>query len=205
MALENILKLMSPYRVSDEKRAMAYESVPATTRGEIKQTIARLFTFWGKSSVSMQKETRLAGFSAHEEYTPAPLAFVVCNAQKTAGSHAIAALLPAILAHVPHIIPCYIHDGKSPFPEEHLLGLELLGLDDAYCLTCDELAKILEDTVQLPEQSRAVFVGSWFGWEEIAPFVIAQNTHVQFLHRGENVYPSLPPTWFTHHQITFTP
>lgn len=126
--------LLAACPVQEEAFAKAYEQAGPEVRAELKLALARLFTLWGQAPQQRETVQRFAeGFQLREECAPAPFVLVLCPAQFAQPACLVAAVMPALCAGVPYVLPVFVGDEASVHP--HLLcALELAGVEGASVL-----------------------------------------------------------------------
>ena len=151
--------LLAQCPVADEAFAHAYEQAGPAVRAEIKLALARLFALWGQAPQQRETAQRFAeGFQLREEYAPAPFAVVLCPAQFAQPACLVAALMPALCAGVPHVLPVFLGEEASIHP--HLLcALELAGVEGASLLPLEAAEELLGTLCAGLGQGRLLVLG----------------------------------------------
>lgn len=131
-------------RLDDAALAEAYESTPAPQRACVKQCVALLHRLWGEDSEENThcRVDKTLGFAATQRSAPAPWALFVVEDAYTAPTRLAAALMPALLARVPHVAVLCV--GGMPSVGTRL-ALELVGIQDIFCV---DHASAAEDFVR---------------------------------------------------------
>ncbi len=152
---------LNEYAIHETHMANAYDALGPQERATLKLTISRLHVLWGEQR-HVQERTRIfpQGFSLWEKESPMEYALIVCDASYPHASCFLAALMPAILAGVPTILPCLLlpdapseancfpsseslafphknhTQGAAPFPHNAALltAIELAGIEQPYAL-----------------------------------------------------------------------
>lgn len=135
-------------RLSDDALAEAYEQSPAAHRALVKQCLALLHALWGESceEESTRRVDKARGFCATRQSRPAPWALFVVSAEYNAPTRLAAALMPALLARVPHVAVLCV--GGMPSVGTRI-ALELAGIQDIFCpSTISEVEDCLHELVQ---------------------------------------------------------
>jgi hypothetical protein len=132
-------------RIDDARFAAAYEALSGAERGILKLCIARLHRIWGEGPASSSLARRYGeGFALSQSSAPAAFAVIACPADWPAPSALLALVMPALLAGVKRLAPCFISPDADPVPASPLLAaLELAGVEEAFCLSEDALAQSL--------------------------------------------------------------
>ncbi len=134
-------KILEPYAIDDDTRAMAYEHASPQQRQMLKTAIAyHALQGEGPSTSSCVLEYKAKGFWQRTHCAPAPTLFILCGEEYVSPARLVAAVMPALLAGVGQCIFVHVSGGKSLAPAL-LVALELLGLEEAYALSGLEQAK----------------------------------------------------------------
>ena len=180
---------LEAHGIDDTVFEHAYEAVGAENRAALKHGIAVLHAYWGEREASRLR-TRVfrQGFCVEEEDAPAPYALLVCSAAYAHPARLLAALMPAVLAGVPLILPCFVPEaegaerhlsaqvvaaGLSPakgvlFGDEPanylpaaplLAALELSGVEGAYALAEEDPLEALEYLRDSRGRGRVLLLG----------------------------------------------
>lgn len=161
------------HRLDDALFAAAYDALNGRERASLKKCIARLHRVWGERPEAQSATRRYAeGFCLTENRAPAAFALIACPVDCASPAALLAALLPALLAGVRTLLPCFIrpengdaHAQKSsPAPKKGRAVSSLPGappgalpglLPDAPLLAALELAGVEEafclDAAQLAD------------------------------------------------------
>ncbi len=143
---------LEAHRIADSLMAEAYESLSGEERGVLKKCIARLYAVWGERPVQGRAARSFRqGFGLEEDEAPARYALLVCKAKFCSPAALLATLMPALLAGVPEILPCFVRvkeeEAFAPDIPAALLGaLELAGVERAFAASEAEvfaLARLL--------------------------------------------------------------
>ncbi len=168
-----------PCLLDDALLATAWEHSPATHRSALKQGMALHHALWGEGAARARqlREDANHGFAFLAEARPAQWALCVAAADYAAPARLVAALMPALLAGVRHVAFASVGEtGKgipAPPTAPLCLALELLGLDDLFCITPDQ-ARSLVQALPAPRGGRLILLhthdaGNIFAWlREIA-------------------------------------
>lgn len=158
----NRMRWLERHALSDEAMGLAYESLGGEGRTALKLCIARLFRLWGESARSERCEKRFAPdflLVAHE--SPAPHALFVCDARYRHPAALLAAVMPALLAGVEEILPCFVQEEAEAVPSAPLLAaMELAGVERCFSAPAagsEELFSLLQAE---NSQGRLVLLGT---------------------------------------------
>ena len=151
--------LLGTCPVADEAFALAYESAGPEVRAEIKLALARLFTLWGQAPRQSETVQLFAeGFQLREECAPAPFTVVLCPTQFAPPACLVGALMPALCAGVPHVLPVFV--GEEACIHPHLLcTLELAGVEGASRLSLEAAEELLSTLCGGLGQGRLLVLG----------------------------------------------
>ena len=151
--------LLASCPVEDEAFALAYEQAGPAVRAAIKLALARLFALWGQAPQQRETVQQFAeGFQLREECAPAPFAVVLCPAQFAQPACLVAALMPALCAGVPHVLPVFVGEEATVHP--HLLcALELAGVEGASVLSFEAAEELLGTLCAGLGQGRLLVLG----------------------------------------------
>ena len=143
--------------------AAAYDAVTAQQRACCKTLIARLHACLGEET--LQDDTRYLslrqGFKLAALRQPAQWALVLWDAQCPSPARILAALMPAILAGVPHILACQVATGGAgAVPPPVLAALELAGQETAASIDAQETMRLLNTLAATKEPGRIALLGS---------------------------------------------
>ena len=139
VALRERLEL---HALPDELMGEAYEALGDRGRAVFKLCIARLHRLWGELAPGEISDRRLApDFRVVTEERPADFALFVCEASYRHPAALLAGVMPAILAGVENIFPCFVsgNEGELPRPEL-LVAMELAGVERCFFLPADDSA-----------------------------------------------------------------
>ncbi len=99
---------LEAHLIDDTSFERAYEDLGASGRARLKQAIAVLHVFWGEAEERRHTERVFRqGFRVREDMAPAPYTLLVCDSAYAFPSCLLAALMPAVLAGCPLILPCF--------------------------------------------------------------------------------------------------
>lgn len=204
-------------------QAAAYERVGGQGRASLKKCIARLYRIWGQDNASEEHSRCFCeGFGLRTRSAPAAFAIVACECGCPSPAAFLAALMPAILAGVGAVHPCFLSSGsaQTATPAAPLLAaLELAGLEQSYAASENSLLKAMEAGRAGAGEGRLVLLGGRGFGEGPALFALRAGMPVQSLtpppdnaagerdegapflsldgaHEDVWVWPSLPPDWF---------
>ncbi len=150
------LQFLENHCISDILRAEAYESSSAQERQCLKTAIAYHALLGEKApKVSTVTEYSAQGFRQEQSRFSAPWLLAVASPEFTSPARLIAALMPALLAHVPVF---FITLGKPA--SALLLALELMGIENIYSLeSTTQLVEVMQkNTAQTMHKGRCVFL-----------------------------------------------
>jgi len=122
------------HALADSVMAGAYETLCGFDRAILKKCIARQHVVWSEYA-ARESRTRAfrQGFGLVEDDAPAAYALLVCEASYPSPAAFIAALMPALLAGVSAVLPCFISAKDRAGISASLLGaLELAGVERAF-------------------------------------------------------------------------
>lgn len=159
--------------VDDALFERAYEALGAEGRAALKQNIALLHVYWGEHGESQTRSRDFRqGFRAEEHDTPAPFTLLVCDAAYAFPACLTAALMPAVSAGCPLLVPCFIapeqddaQPGNLPAAAPLLAALELMGVERAFAAQEAEALEFLEHLCASLGRGRLLLLGdaSWRG------------------------------------------
>lgn len=131
-------------RIPDQASAEAYDVTPPPLRGCIKNTLALTHAVYGERPDSLEHRIvdSARGFARATRAEPVPWAVVAFTPAYAAGPRLAAALMPALLAHVPLLGAVCV--GGRPSVAARVV-LELAGVEDAFCLDQASLSRLLRD------------------------------------------------------------
>jgi len=141
---------LDAHALADSVMAGAYEALRGEEWAVLKKCIARQHVVWGEYA-TRESRTRSfrQGFGLVEDDAPAAYALLVCEASHPFPAAFIAALMPALLAGVSAVLPCFIPaEDKEPDRQgisASLLGaLELAGVERAFAAPEAEVRVLAE-------------------------------------------------------------
>ncbi len=131
---------LEEYRLDDMLLAKAYEN----TAKQLKQSLKTAIAYQALASESIQEQRIFQdftkkGFRRQITLRPVPWLIIFCSENFISPAKIIAAAMPAHLAHVP-----IIFISEKPVHQNILVSLELLGLEDIYCINHEELLSIIK-------------------------------------------------------------
>lgn len=129
------------HAVEDDRMAQAYEALDGRERAVLKKCIARLHQIWGECPDKTRSTTTFRhGFGLEREESPAPFAVLACECSYPSAAAYLAVLLPALLAGVPRVLPCFITPQNSGAKPDHALlaASELAGLPRVFAASEEE-------------------------------------------------------------------
>lgn len=160
--------------LDDALLAEAYESVGGPVRSLLKKNIARMHQIWGEYPERGASQRRWRqGFVLETEDVPCPYAFIVCDSSCVSPTAFLAVLMPAVLAGVKLIAPCFIFsEERLPSPAMRagrgggfppapglLAALELTGTERAFAADEDAAADFLCLAREVYGNGRLVVIG----------------------------------------------
>lgn len=173
------------HAVPDGLTADAYERLGGEGRAVLKLCIARLHRLWGEQPLDECTEKRLApDFSVISQVAPSPYALLVCEASYAHPAALLAAVMPAILAGVEEILPCFVHcgDGAAMPPAAPLLAaLELAGVERAFHTSATECEEFLRLLLNENPSGSMVYMGGGSLGGAFAPIAYTGGVRCCFL------------------------
>lgn len=143
---------VEPRLLPDEAFGGAYDALSIDDRAYIKTAIARMAAVYGSPEVPFSRsvKTMRQGFRLHERVSPATWSLIMWDGSYAGPTRVLAALLPAVLAGVPHIMVCRVapEDEGGGFPPPVLAALELAGQDLALDLTPGEAVNLIAECAE---------------------------------------------------------
>ena len=170
----SLYALLERFMVPDAVRASAYEGLAPADRARCKRTIARIFALYPPCARQESKTQELDGFWAVSSWQAVSSFLCLCSSRYPCPEALLAALVPAALARVEHIIVCFVDEGSSvdtpaPVPDSTfaslLAALDLGGFEVACCLPSNTVHKIIRNEKTRP--GRVVMLGAVDQWESI--------------------------------------
>lgn len=190
--------------IPDAPIAAAYEAVGAENRAVLKKTIACLHALWGEQPPFCERMRAFGqGFGVQEQAQPAPYALFLIEASYPHPTSLVAALMPALLAGVERILPCFIMDANveqnaesrqfpqhpglhaavtfgggasAAFPAPGLLAaLELAGVEKSFAVTGEAVTSLLPELMENLGTGRLVYLGLNCLAEDTAAYVVQKN------------------------------
>ncbi len=153
---------LEPHRIDDALRADAYENTPSAQRQCLKTAIAYHAASQGESASTQSTftEHRAKGFWHSVYASPAPTLFVICDTNYTSPARLVAACMPALLAQIPHVVFISLQENAEAVAPALLVALELLGIEDAFCLQNISQCKEVFKSIPQAHQQRILLLGS---------------------------------------------
>ena len=100
---------LDAHEVDDSLIARAYESVGGQGRAILKKNIARIHRLWGELPPREQLSRRFSrDFCRDLDDQPVSCALICCPAAFSHPAPLLAAVMPAVLAGVQSILPCFL-------------------------------------------------------------------------------------------------
>ena len=134
---------LAHYALPDEVMGEAYEALGDRGRAVFKLCIARLHRLWGELAPGEISDRRLApDFRVVTEELPVDFALFVCEASYRHPAALLAGVMPAILAGVEELFPCFVSGNEGELPRPELLAaMELAGVERCFSLPADDSAE----------------------------------------------------------------
>lgn len=136
---------LEAHAIPDQRMALAYEAVDGRERAAIKETIALLHALWGERPCRSERERFFPSFAARDQEKPADYALFLVEGNYPRPTAFLAAVMPAVLAGVERIIPCFFPAGKGLPGPGLLAALELAGVERAFTLTVRDFPALARD------------------------------------------------------------
>ncbi len=158
---------LDEYALHDECMGAAYKSLSGQSRAVLKKCIARLYRLWGECSGRERLLRHFADdFCLEQEEFPASCALFVCDAAYRHPAALLAAIMPALLAGVKEILPCFVSSSQNaPSPDWRLphafllAALELAGVEQAFHTSLPALEEFLRMFSAKHSNGRLVLLG----------------------------------------------
>jgi hypothetical protein len=155
---------LDAHALDDSVMAEAYESLSDKERAVLKKGIARQHVVWGEYSLRESRTRSFRqGFGVVEDDAPATYGLLVCEASYPSPAAFIAVLMPALLAGVSAVLPCFISAGGTTSRKDisaPLLGaLELAGVERAFAASESEICTLAEMLRADSGRGRIVLLG----------------------------------------------
>ena len=164
--------LLDSFVVPDDIRARAYEGLAPVDRARLKQTVARIFALYPACPRQESRTLELDGFHATAHWQAASSLVCLCSCGYTSPQALLAALVPAALARVEHIIVCFVDDGPVPATASSrnsfaslLAALDIGGFEMACLVPAKVVHHIINDEKMKP--GRLLLLGAVHEWEKI--------------------------------------
>jgi len=165
---------LDAHALADTVMAGAYEFLSDKERAVLKKCIARHHVVWGEYSFRESRTRSFRqGFGLVEDEAPAAYALLVCEISYPSPAAFIAALMPALLAGVSAVLPCFISARDRPSSWKDisppLLGaLELAGIERAFVASESEVCVLAEMLHAGGGRGRIVLLGGQGFGESVA-------------------------------------
>ena len=199
--------------VDDAVFEKAYEALGAEGRARFKHALATLHAFWGERD-EHRRESRdfRQGFRVDGEDSPAPYALFFCDAEYDHPELLLAALMPAVLAGCPLILPCFIPTKADP-ATPLLAALELAGVEGAFRLSPLEAAKLSAELGETRRRGRVVVLGRPSVTDVVILdatrrdipcrefFLDSEDFEADAAHSHIRILPDLGPDWFRNRRL----
>lgn len=161
--------------------AKAYESLGDKGRAILKKCIARQYDVWGElPQREVNSKTFRSGFGVEWTRAPAPWALIVCDSDYPSPAALIAALMPAVLAGVSRILPCFLPVGGD-ISSSLLATLELSGVEEAYAAEEGEVIALARTLTEADGKGRIILLGRASSFESLALFAHRADIHCRSL------------------------
>jgi hypothetical protein len=153
------------HALDDRCMGNAYESIGGRKRASLKLCIARLHEIYGESPLEERRARFFRQeFRLEEEETPVEYALIVCEAAYPFASAFLAAIMPAVLAGVRRVLPCFVFSSREATGREPaaplLASLELAGVERAFAAAGEDLPPVLRSLDNTVGQGRLLLIGS---------------------------------------------
>lgn len=152
--------------VPDAVFGAAYDMQTAEERAYLKTAIARTAAAYGGPDVPATSGVRVMrqGFCLQERVRPADWALIMWDGAYAGPTRVLAAILPAMLAGVPHILACRVMPqpgtaSEAAFSPSILAALELAGQELVAELTPEEALTLVTECSANRERGRVVLLG----------------------------------------------
>lgn len=144
-------------RLDDDLLAQAYERTDAPRRACVKNGMALLHALWGEYPDAARQECRDAakGFRHVRSQCPASWALFVLTPGYAAPVRLAAALMPALLAHVP-LVGALCAGGNPSTPA--CVTLELAGIEHIFQTPLTDVPRLLRHMAETAGQGRIVLL-----------------------------------------------
>lgn len=169
------------HAIEDTRMAEAYESLGDKGRAILKKCVARHYDVWGERP-QREVESRMfrQGFGVELTQIPAPWALIVCDADYPSPAALVAAIMPALLAGVSQLIPCFLPVGGG-ISAPLLASLELAGVEEAYAAEEGEAISLARALTEEKGKGRIVLLGRGSSFESLALFAHRADIHCRSL------------------------
>ena len=156
---------LDAHALDDKCLGDAYESIGDRKRASLKLCIARLHEIYGESPFEERRERFFRQeFRLEEEETPVDYALIICEAGYPFASAFLAAIMPAILAGVRRILPCFVLSARESAEREPdaplLASLELAGVERGFATVGEDLPPLLRSLNNTFGRGRLLLIGS---------------------------------------------
>lgn len=164
---------LDKHALHDDSFAEAYDALNGAERAVLKKCIARLYQVWGETP---PKESRtrafIQGFGLEESSAPVPYVLLVCELSYPSPAAFLAALMPALLAGVEPVLPCFVPardgGGMRHVPAALLAALELAGVERAFLAADDAVQDFFTSLSGRNAAGRLVLLGGAACGESLA-------------------------------------
>ena len=145
MHLDNWLER---FALDDQILAQSYEQLGDVKRSWLKKLIAHLYNYYGREDcqekiVSM---TYAQGLKSYARVSPWNLLVCVIGRGYRAANKVIAAIMPAIMAGTKEIVVVLEDWGAQDLPDQVLVGLELMGVENILLMDKDDITGFVRET-----------------------------------------------------------
>lgn len=156
---------LDAHALADSRMAEAYESLSDNERAVLKKCIARLHAVWGECPAHESRNRSFRqGFGLVEENAPVSHVLLACESSYPSPAALLAVILPALLAGVSCILPCFAPaSGRAALQRDitaPLLGaLELAGVERAFAASEHDICALAELLRADGDRGRIVMLG----------------------------------------------
>jgi hypothetical protein len=156
---------LEAHALDDDCLGDAYEATGARDRAELKLCIARLHEIYGESP-AMERRARFfrQGFRLEEEEKPVPYLLIACEETLPFAAAFLAALMPALLAGVRRVLPCFVPAFRAAAGAEIssalLAALELAGVERGFSAAEEDLPSLARSLCEKFGPGRLLVLGA---------------------------------------------
>ncbi|WP_457572294.1 hypothetical protein [Desulfovulcanus sp.] len=146
MHLDNWLER---FALDDQILAQSYEQLGDVKRSWLKKLIAHLYNYYGRKNCQ-EKMVSMAyaqGFKSYVRISPWNLLVCVIDNQFKAANKVLAAIMPALMAGTKEIIVILENSEHKEMPEQILVGLELMGVENILLMDKENISNFMQEIV----------------------------------------------------------